>query len=64
MTRNQSKGEREFLRWWNLLSGMPPPPDPEYEFAKHTVFKRDWRFDFAWKNQMVAVDVRYAIIDI
>ena len=57
MVRKQSKGEREFLRWWNLLSGMPPPPNPEFEFAKHTAFKRNWRFDFSWPAQHVAVEI-------
>jgi len=57
MARKSSKGERAFLHWWGLLSGMPPPPNPEFEFAKHTAFKRNWRFDFAWPAQMVAVEI-------
>ena len=57
MARKSSKGERAFLHWWGLLSGMPPPPKPELTFAKDTIFKRRWQFDFAWPEQMVAVEI-------
>ena len=32
-----------------------PEPEPEYAFAKH--LGRRWRFDFAWPDRMLAVEV-------
>ena len=53
----QSKGEKAFLYYWDLLSELPPPPKPEFMFAKDTSFQRDWRFDFAWPDNRLAVEI-------
>lgn len=33
-----------------------PPADTEYPFAK-TTFDRNWRFDFAWVPQQIALEI-------
>ena len=49
----QSRLERAFGGWWNLLAPDAPAPEVEYRF--HPV--RRWRFDFAWPVSKVAVEL-------
>jgi len=48
-TKNKGK-ESEFLDRW---PGEYPPPETEYRFHE----SRRWRFDFAWPEHWVAVEV-------
>ena len=60
----------EFLYYWQLLSKDAPDPVQEYHFVREIVGDdpgvrsrikekglRDWRFDFAWPNEKVAVEL-------
>jgi very-short-patch-repair endonuclease len=42
-----------FANYWQILAPNDPPPVAEHRFAP----PRRWRFDFAWPDQMVAVEV-------
>jgi len=44
-----------FLHYWRILAGDKPEPEPEYPFSK--VLKRRHRFDFAWPDERIAVEV-------
>lgn len=48
----QSNRELHFLRLWR----MAPRPEPVAEHRFHPV--RRWRFDFAWPDQRVAVEIQ------
>lgn len=49
-----SKREEQFARIWSeRVTGCDPVR--EYWFAKH--LKRKWRFDFAWPDLKVAVEI-------
>lgn len=62
--------EAAFLFHWRVLAPDAPQPKREYRFAAEAVGGpgrglrerlkraglRDWRFDFAWPEQMVAVE--------
>jgi len=52
-----SEREQEFLRLWEVVAMPVPPglPAPEAEYRFHE--KRKWRFDFAWPDSMVAVEI-------
>ena len=43
-----------------LVAGRLPHPDSEYHFAPHVDGKpaRQWRFDFAWPDSLVAVEIQ------
>ncbi len=43
-----------------LVAGRLPRPEAEYHFAPHVDGKpsRMWRFDFAWPEQLVAVEIQ------
>jgi very-short-patch-repair endonuclease len=45
--------ELAFLSLWQMLAPDAPEPTPEFRF--HPV--RKWRFDFAWPQQWVAVEI-------
>ena len=60
----------EFLYYWQLLSNDTPMPIQEYHFVREIVGNesgirkrikerglQDWRFDFAWPNEKVAVEL-------
>ena len=60
----------EFLYYWQLLSNDTPAPVQEYHFVREAVGNKsgirkrikerglqDWRFDFAWPNEKVAVEL-------
>ncbi len=62
--------EGDFLDWWNMIAGGQPEPVSQYRFAAHHVGlgpgirKRlkaaklqDWKFDFAWIDNKVAVEM-------
>lgn len=51
MARQRSTGEEVFL--WHLTATKLPAPLEEYRFHP----KRRWRFDFAWPDKMIAVEV-------
>jgi very-short-patch-repair endonuclease len=44
-----------FLYYWRLCLHTQPEPEPEYYFDKHV--GRKHRFDFAWPDKMVAVEI-------
>ena len=59
----------DFLGWWRLLADEPEPT-PEYHFVREIVGEgpgirqrikdanlQDWRFDFAWPNKKVAIEL-------
>ena len=45
--------ERKFIRLWTMLADDHPAPVREYRF--HPM--RQWRFDFAWPEHRVAVEI-------
>ena len=49
--------EEQFLACWRLMCRAnridPVDPEREYQFAA----PRRWRFDFAWPNQQVAIEM-------
>ena len=54
---NKSQREQEFMAIWQQVA-MPMPPGlaaPVLEHRFHQV--RRWRFDFAWLDQKVAVEI-------
>lgn len=54
----ESEAERAFFtRWLQLhtLEGAEYEPQREHKFA--AAWARDWRFDFAWPVQKVAVEI-------
>lgn len=54
----QSKGERIFITRWLQLGDPELIINPEYHFAKaFAKTERDWRFDFAWIEYKVAVEI-------
>lgn len=48
--------ERDFIEMWRRLA-KAPEPEPEHRF--HSV--RKWRFDFAWIDSKVAVELEGGI---
>ena len=66
-----SKLERRFLDGWSARADGAPRPVPQYRFGAHAVGGpgrglrerleakrlRDWRFDFAWPEFKVAVEL-------
>jgi len=71
---SKSKLEAKFLGWWQILAGDLPQPEGEYKFARDIVGHgpgirkrlreaglQDWRFDFAWPAQKVAVEIEGGI---
>src|SRR5688572_26974789 len=54
MARKQSELERKFALYWPSLAPTHPDPKPEFEFA----LPRKWRFDFAWPDVRVAVEMQ------
>lgn len=55
--RALSKHEENFNITWRVLGG--PPATREYEFHP----KRCWRFDFAWPDTRVAVEIDGGVND-
>ena len=54
---NQSDREREFIVMWQRVA-MPSPPGLAAPVLQHRFHKvRRWRFDFAWPDEMVAVEI-------
>ena len=52
---NKSELEREFLFYWAALAPAGcAAPVSEYKFARPA---RQWRFDFAWPDRKVAVEL-------
>lgn len=51
--RQPSRLEAEFARNWRCLAGGYPEPVAEYRFDPD----RRWRFDFAWPEQRLAVEL-------
>lgn len=49
-----SNRERQFIRLWQLLAPGQPEPATQHRFCD---FRR-WRFDFAWPERMVAVEIQ------
>lgn len=47
--------ERAFQTFWHILTSPLGLPDPVPEYRFHAT--RDWRFDFAWPDQLVAVEL-------
>lgn len=67
---SKSKLEAKFLSLWQTLASDLPQPEQEYKFARDIVGHgpgirkrlraaglRDWRLDFAWAGQKVAVEI-------
>ena len=54
--RGKSHLEEGFANLWRLLAGEP---EPQREFKFHA--KRNWRFDFAWPEYLVAVEMEGGI---
>ena len=52
---SKSDLEAAFLTWWRRLAADAPEPTSEYMFAAS--IGRRWRFDFAWPDALVAVEV-------
>ena len=61
--------EGDFLGYWKLLTNLPEPTR-EYKFVREVVGNekgvrkrlvargiKDWRFDFAWPDSKVAVEM-------
>lgn len=48
---SESPAEAKFLQMWRLAS--LPEPEREYRFTR----QRKWRFDFAWPDALVAVEI-------
>lgn len=44
-----------FVYYWKLLAPDAPFPEAEYNFDKHILRKH--RFDFAWVDKFVAVEI-------
>jgi very-short-patch-repair endonuclease len=54
--REQRRAERTKLEdalWWQMVADSLPLPVREYGFHA----KRKWRFDFAWPERLLAVEV-------
>ena len=49
----QSNLERSFLTWWRRFA--PDAPEPVAELRFHPV--RRWRFDYAWPDSMIALEL-------
>lgn len=49
--------ETTFVNYWRLLAASHPQPIAEYPFAH----PRRFRFDFAWPNDRVAVELEGAV---
>jgi len=47
--------ERAFQTFWHILTARLWLPDPVTEYRFDAT--RDWRFDFAWPDQLVAVEL-------
>lgn len=45
--------EAAFRTLWKILAPQAPPPVAQYRFAA----LRQWRFDFAWPELLVAVEI-------
>jgi len=71
-----SQLEERFLFYFRLLAPDVPLPEREYRFAAHTVGLgqgvrqrlneaglQDWRFDFAWPQVKIAVEIEGGIFD-
>lgn len=52
----KSNLERTFLTRWRQLAPDAPEPEQEYLFALKAMGRR-WRFDFAWPDSLVAVEI-------
>lgn len=48
-----SKLESHFLNLWKMLADDTIPPEREWKFHE----ERQWRFDFAWPEYQVAVEL-------
>ncbi len=61
--------QADFLGWWRILTDLPKPTQ-EYRFVREIVGDgpgirkrikaaglQDWRFDFAWVDEKVAVEM-------
>ena len=51
--RSKSDKAQAFLYYLRLFAMTAPEPQPEYRFHA----ERKWRFDWAWPEQRVAVEV-------
>lgn len=49
----QSNAEAAFLYYWRIYCPDAPAPICEYRFDE----SRRWRFDFAWPDKRVAVEI-------
>ena len=45
--------EKKFMRLWNMMADDQPAPEREFRFHR----TRKWRFDFAWPEHHVAVEI-------
>ena len=48
-----SDGERAFETYWKVIAPTHPMPVMQYKFHAD----REWKFDFAWPNAHVAVEI-------
>ena len=66
--------QEDFLGYWRLLASNSPKPTQEYRFVREVIEEgpgirkrikkaklQDWRFDFAWVSQKVAVELEGGI---
>lgn len=58
MAESQSELERSFETWWRVLA-PPEAPQPEREYRFHD--QRRWRFDYAFIDQRVAIELEGGI---
>lgn len=52
-TTKKAALEQRFLESWRRLFPTLPPPTMQYRFC----LERKWRFDFAWPDQQLAVEL-------
>lgn len=52
VSNGMSELEASFLFHWRMLAPWSPVPVSEHKFCD----ERDWRFDFSWLQQKVAVE--------
>lgn len=53
---SKSNLERVFETRWRQLASDAPEPEREYLFALEPLGRR-WRFDFAWPERKIAVEI-------
>lgn len=53
MTRIDSRSPGEAALLWQLKAMNLPEPEPNYRFA----YPRRWRFDFAYPDRLLAIEV-------